>query len=125
MRKTPWIALLLPCALFLGLISGMLFGSLFVARDAGLAAGASILFYGLVGLIVAAVLTIVLARRLSPGALKAAAITALALSIIGAAVVGWRVIETQREARSRSRIAAVAVPQWSGILTQSSIVDGL
>ena len=106
MRKTPWIALLLPCALFLGLVGGMLIGSLFVASDAGLAGGASILFYGLVGLIVAAVLTIVLARRLAPGALRAAAITALALSIIGAVFVGWRFVEAQREMRARSRIAA-------------------
>lgn len=124
MRKTPWIALLLPCALFLGLVCGMMVGAMFVPDDAGLAVGASVLFYGLIGLLVAAVLTIILARRLAANALRVTALAALALSIIGAAVVGWRVIETQREARSRSRIAAVAVPQWSGILAQSSIVDG-
>ena len=109
MRKTPWIALLLPCALFLGLICGMMIGALFVPDGDGLAAGASVLFYGLIGLLVAAVLTIILARRLAANGLKTVALAALALSIIGAAVVGWRVMETQREAKSRSRIAAFPV----------------
>jgi hypothetical protein len=111
MRKTPWIALLLPCALFLGLILGMLVGSLIVPDDAGLAAGASILFYGLIGLVVGAVITIALARRLAASALRATAITALVLSVLGAAAVGYRIMETQREMKARSRIAAPGAPR--------------
>ena len=47
------------------MLAGMLIGARFVPPDAGLAGGATVLFYGIVGMLVGVMVVVVLARRLS------------------------------------------------------------
>lgn len=80
-RKATWIALLIPCAILTGLFSGMLIGALFIPADVGLAGGATVLFYGLIGGLVATMVTVVLARQLSAPAIRTVALGALVVFI--------------------------------------------
>jgi uncharacterized membrane protein YhaH (DUF805 family) len=103
-RKATWIALLIPCALIIGLLAGMLVGAMF-AHDDGLAGGATVLFYGIVGLVVGAVMIAVLARRLSATNIKVVSIGALVVSTALIGLVAWQFVERKRVTEKRSRIS--------------------
>ena len=103
-RKATWIALLIPCALIIGLLAGMLVGAMFT-HDDGLAGGATVLFYGIVGLVVCAVTIAVLARRLSATNIKVVSIGALVVSIALMGLVAWQFVERKRVTEKRSRIS--------------------
>ena len=105
-RKATWIALLIPCALLTGLLGGMLIGARFVPPDAGLAAGATVLFYGIAGMFVGLMMTVIFARRLSAHSLKTVSLGALIVFITVLALVVWQFVERQREVEQRSRIAS-------------------
>ena len=105
-RKAPWIALLLPFALIVGLLSGMLTGAQFVPRDTGLAAGPQVLFYGMIGMLVAVVFTTILARRLTASSLRTVALVAVVLSVALIAFVALKAAEKKKQMDERSRIAS-------------------
>ncbi len=106
MRKATWIALLIPSVILTGLLGGMLIGARFVAADAGLAGGAIVLFYGILGTLVAAMLIAVLARRLSAYSMKNVSLLALAICIAVIAVTAWQFIARKQQMEERSRIAS-------------------
>lgn len=103
--KTTSIAMLLPCALCLGFIGGMLIGARLVPPDAGLASGAEVLFYGIVGTIIAVTVTVILAKRLSPQPLRRVALVCVALALVAAGWLAWQISERMKEAEARARIA--------------------
>lgn len=109
-RKAGWIALLLPCALIIGLLSGMLLGSRFIPKDAGLAGGATVLFYGMIGGVLGIIVTAILARRMAAPALRIVSLAAVALAILLIALVGWKAMERKRQMDERSRIAVSVLP---------------
>jgi hypothetical protein len=113
-RKAGWIALLLPCALIIGLLSGMLLGSRFIPKDAGFAAGATVLFYGMIGGVLGIVVTAILARRMPAPTLRITSLVAVALAILLIALVAWRAMERKRRMDARSRIAATGLPTQVG-----------
>ena len=82
----------------------MLVGAMF-APDDGLAGGATVLFYGIVGLVVGAVMIAVLARRLSATNIKVVSIGALAIAIALIGLVAWQFVERKRVTEKRSRIS--------------------
>ena len=102
-RKATWIALLLPCSLWIGLLSGMLMGSRFVPEGAGFEAGATVLLSGLAGAIAALVIAALLSRRLTAATLRFTALCALVLSAIAAGLLVMRVAQLTR--RTEVRIA--------------------
>ena len=104
-RKATWIALLIPCTVLIGLLAGMLIGARFVPADAGLAGGATVLFYGIAGMLIGVMLTVVLARRLSAHSMKSTSMGALVVLIAVITLVVWQFVERQREVEQRSRIA--------------------
>ncbi len=84
----------------------MLIGARFVPADAGLAAGAMVLFYGLIGGLIATMMIVVLVRRLSAAVIKNVALGSLIVCIAVITVVTWQFLARQREVEQRSRIAA-------------------
>ena len=86
----------------------MLTGAQFVSRNDGLAAGPQVLFYGLVGVLVAVVFTAVLARRLTATALRTVALVAVVISIALFAFVALKAAEHKKQIDARSRIASPA-----------------
>ena len=105
-RKATWIALLIPCTLLTGLFGGMLVGSRFIPPDAGLAGGATVLFYGIAGMLLGLMMTVVLARRLSAHSIRTVSLGALAVFVTVLALVVWQFVARQREVEQRSRIAS-------------------
>ncbi len=105
-RKATWIALLIPCTVLTGLLAGMLIGARFVPADARLAGGATVLFYGIAGMMIGVMLTVVLARRLSAHSIKAVSMSAFVVFVAVIALVIWQFVERQHEVEQRSRIAA-------------------
>ena len=92
--------------MLIGLLAGMLIGARFVPADAGLAGGATVLFYGIAGMLIGVMLTVVLARRLSAYSIKTVSIGALVVLVLVVTLVVWQFMERQREIQQRSRIAA-------------------
>ena len=88
------------------MLAGMLIGARFVPPDAGLAGGATVLFYGIVGMLVGVMVVVVLARRLSASATRKVALGAVVLCIAVIALVTWQFLDRQREIEQRSRIAS-------------------
>ena len=105
-RKATWIALLIPCTVLTGLLGGMLIGARFIPADAGLSGGATLLFYGIAGMVVGLMATVVIARRLSASSIKTVSIGALVVFIAVITIVVWQFVARQREIEQRSRIAA-------------------
>ena len=98
--------MLIPCVVITAMLAGMLIGARFVPPDAGLAAGATVLFYGIVGMLIGVMVVVVLARRLSASAIRKAALGAVVVCIAVIALVTWQFLDRQREVERRSRIAS-------------------
>ncbi len=98
--------MLIPCALLTGLLGGMLVGARFVPADAGLAGGATVLFYGIGGMLLGLMVTVVLARRLSAHSIKTVSLGAFAVFVTVLGLVVWQFVARQREVEQRSRIAS-------------------
>lgn len=105
-RKATWIALLIPCTLLTGLLGGMLVGARFVPSDAGLAGGATVLFYGIAGMLLGLMMTVVFARRLSAQSIKTVSLGSLVVFVAVLSLVVWQFVARQREVEQRSRIAS-------------------
>ncbi len=114
-RRAPWIALLVLCSFWIGLVAGTAVGArFFVPADSGLAGPAIALGYGVVGALAAAVLAGVLGRRLPPRSLRRSAVVALLLAVLAALAVGYRFVAQQAERRAHAGLDA-AKPQHSGL----------
>lgn len=94
---------------FLGLVVGTFIGGVFfVPPGSGLAGPAIALGYGLVGLVVALVGGVVLARRLAPASLRKALLIAGMLVLLAVAFLTYRFV-TNRSGSSPASEAAVTV----------------
>ena len=114
-RKATWIALLLPCSLWIGLLSGMLIGSRFVSRGAGFEAGATVLVSGIAGAIAALLIAAVLLQRLTAERLRITALCALLLSGIAAGLLVVRIAQlSQRGEHTLSRQYAAQL-NWTSV----------
>lgn len=106
-RRAPWIALLVLCSFWIGLVAGTAIGAqFFVPADSGLAGPAIALGYGAMGALAAALLAGVLARRLPPRSLRRSAVVALLLAVLAALVVGYRFVTQQAERRAHAGLDA-------------------
>jgi len=103
------IALGLTCA---GAISGLFAGGFLVPSDAGLAGGAIVLFYGVLGLSIGLIAGVVLAFKLAADALRAAAAVAVLAALASAAAMSVQITRAraEREAREQGDTAARLAP---------------
>jgi nitrate reductase gamma subunit len=106
-RRAPWIALLVLCSFWIGLVAGTAVGARFlVPAGSGLAGPAIALGYGVAGALAAAVLVGVLGRRLPARSLRRSAVVALLLAVLAALVVGYRFVTQQAERRAQAGLDA-------------------
>lgn len=109
-RRAPWIALLVLCSFWIGLVAGAAIGArFFVPVDSGLAGPAIALGYGVAGALAAAVLAGVLARRLPGRPLRRSAVVALMLAVLAALAVGYRFVAQQAERRAHAGLDAATL----------------
>ena len=106
-RRAPWIALVVLCSFWIGLVAGTAIGAwFFVPGGSGLAGPAIALGYGVVAALAAAVLAGVLARRLPGRSLRRSAVVALLLAVLAALAVGYRFVTQQAERRAHAGLDA-------------------
>jgi hypothetical protein len=92
----PWTALLVLCSFWIGLVAATAVGArFFVPAGSGLAGPAIALGYGVAGALAAAVLAGVVGRRLPTRLLRRSAMVALALAVLAALAVGYRLLTQQ------------------------------
>ena len=88
-----WAVVLLLASLPIGFIAGGWIGGLWlVPADAGLAGGAMVFWYALLGAIVSLFISIVIVKRYSPRQIKPLALVLLVLALVG---LSWLVFMLQ------------------------------
>ena len=114
-RRAPWIALLVLCSFWIGLVAGTAIGArFFVPAGSGLVGAAMALGFGVMGALAAAVVAGVLARRLPPRSLRRSAMVALLLAVLAALAVGYGFVTQQAERRAHAGLDAAKL-QHSGL----------
>ena len=106
-RRAPWLALLVLCSFWVGLVAGTAMGAwFFVPAGSGLAGPAIALGYGVGGGLASAVLAGVLGRRLPTRLLRRSAMVALTLAGLAALAVGYRLVSQPAERFAQTDPAA-------------------
>lgn len=100
--RWPLVLVVLASSCWLGLVIGAAVSAKWlVPAGSGLAGPAMVLGYGCVGAIAALLLAGALAWKASYGVLRAAALGVLALALVAAVLVGWRVAEVTRDGEAQ------------------------
>jgi len=118
-RKT-WAALLVFAAIPIGFALGAWAGArLLVPAGAGLVGGAMVLWYGLLGVLLALAAGIVAIRALDPSRLKPVALTAGGLATAVLVMIGLMVTEQRREHDAHFRQSMAMLPPFELVLAGS------
>ncbi len=112
--RWPLVLAVLASSCWLGLVTGAAIGAKWlVPAGSGLAGPAIVLGYGCAGAVAALLLAGVLAWQASYDVLRSAALGALALALVAAVLVGWRVAEVTRAGEAQSPPASSRDPEAS------------
>jgi hypothetical protein len=124
-RRSVWTALLVVCAAWIGAIGGAALGArYFVPRDAGLAAGASVLGYGLAGAIGTALLAGVLGMRMPARSVRTFALVALGLALASFGYLAY--LYSEQQARQRAADGSgEPLPPPSELVLEARIDDSV